>query len=403
MIEALFREILSQAKHYKTRFISLMLINFFGCFALLLALSYLQGVETQFSQTLSRLNIPYLAFGLGKTSLIRSNKIWPDEHLFLAEKNLNDLKQAFPEIKTLAPVLVKNPTIIASGNKWLAVPALGKTPIAEKLEHDVIAQGGRFINWVDEKNSSKVTVLSPYVANYLFGHASALHQMVILDGLPFTVIGVLDASKNDFSGNGSNVILPLSTAKNLWQKTNLWLQLELNAEVNVKAFEKKLINYLAFRLDFSANDKTAIMIWDHEEARHYFQQLIYGINLVFLCSGASIFIIAFLTYFNFLNYLIKVRKNEIILKLQLGFSINLLKMQFLMEFLMLFLLSFFLAWLWASVLNFFSSFFTLPLWLGQPHLPLSLASSILILMLFFVVCCLFYFLNKKLNVFQKYE
>lgn len=403
MIESGLREILSQAKHYKARFAFLIAINCLGCFALLLALSCLQGIKDKFSQTWVRLNIPYLAFGLGKTSLIRTHKIWPDEHLFLAEKNLNDLKQALPEIKTLAPVLVKNPVIIAAGNQWLAVPALGKTPEAERLEHDILVRGGRFIDPVDEKNSSRVVVLSPYVAHYLFGNGNALHQNVTLDGLPFTVIGVLDANKNDFSGNGSNVILPWNTAMNLWQKSNVWLQIELKPHVNVKTFEKILIQYLALRFNFSARDKTAVVIWDHEETRRYFQQTLHGIQLAFLISGASIFTTALFVYINFLNYFVKARKNEIILKLQLGFSIRLLKTQFLMEFLILFFLSFWAAWFITHTFNFFAGIFSLPAWLGQPYLSLKLTMIAFLPMFFLVACCLIYFLNARFNPFQKYE
>ena len=73
---------------------------------------------------------------------------------------------------------------------------------------------GRFICNVDCENNSKIAVIGSYQALYFFGTCEdALDKTIRINGLPFTVVGVLEEEEDSTQSSSDDVVyIPYSTA-----------------------------------------------------------------------------------------------------------------------------------------------------------------------------------------------
>lgn len=73
---------------------------------------------------------------------------------------------------------------------------------------------GRFISYIDCENKSKVAVIGSYQAMEYFGTLeAAIDKTVRLNGVPYTVIGVLEETEDSSESSGDNAMyIPYSTA-----------------------------------------------------------------------------------------------------------------------------------------------------------------------------------------------
>lgn len=72
---------------------------------------------------------------------------------------------------------------------------------------------GRFLDYMDIEKISKVCVVGTYIQKELFGMTSALGNQIKINGIPYTVVGVLE-EKDDSESNGSDdvIYIPYTTA-----------------------------------------------------------------------------------------------------------------------------------------------------------------------------------------------
>lgn len=72
---------------------------------------------------------------------------------------------------------------------------------------------GRFLDYMDIEKISKVCVVGTYIQKELFGMTSALDNQIKINGVSYTVVGVLE-EKDDSESNGSDdvIYIPYTTA-----------------------------------------------------------------------------------------------------------------------------------------------------------------------------------------------
>ena len=121
-----------------------------------------------------------------------------------------------PDIKAVAPVKSANEglTDTVNSNTWTTI-VNGSTPTWQTVRNRTVTQG-RFIDNQDVTDHTAVAVLGPDTASQLFNGIDPVGQVINVNGVPFTVIGVLNSVGNASSTTGSNqddqVLVPLSTA-----------------------------------------------------------------------------------------------------------------------------------------------------------------------------------------------
>jgi putative ABC transport system permease protein len=115
------------------------------------------------------------------------------------------LLQVVPQIKADAPLVEASVTSSYETVSW-STTLIGTTPAALGIEGRKLAQG-RFISAQDLSGNRDVAVLGQTVAQSLFGARDPMRQTISVNGTPFTVIGVLQATGGAFGANADNVII----------------------------------------------------------------------------------------------------------------------------------------------------------------------------------------------------
>jgi putative ABC transport system permease protein len=120
-----------------------------------------------------------------------------------------------PDIKAVAPTTDSEETLTAGTSNW-STSVVGSTPSWITVRGETVAQG-RFIDDQDVNDHEAVVVLGSVTASELFSREDPVGQTVDVDGLPLTVVGVLNSvgsssSSSTTSDPDDTAIVPLTTA-----------------------------------------------------------------------------------------------------------------------------------------------------------------------------------------------
>jgi putative ABC transport system permease protein len=116
-----------------------------------------------------------------------------------------------PDIAAVAPLTQRSEELVQGATNWTTT-VVGTTPAWLSVRARSVTSG-RFISTADEATTAAVTVLAPTTATELFGPLDPVGQSVTISGIPFQVIGVLNAAGTDSTSNlDDQAVVPLSTA-----------------------------------------------------------------------------------------------------------------------------------------------------------------------------------------------
>jgi putative ABC transport system permease protein len=117
---------------------------------------------------------------------------------------------ATPDIAAVAPIKQTSEALVNSATNWTTT-VVGTTPEWLSVRARTVTEG-RFLTQADEATSAAVTVLAPTTATELFGAADPVGQTVTVNGIPFTVVGLLNSAGSNASTNlDDQAVMPLST------------------------------------------------------------------------------------------------------------------------------------------------------------------------------------------------
>lgn len=121
-----------------------------------------------------------------------------------------------------APGVEGNVTVKA-GTSAMKTTVRGTTPVFQSVRRFEVA-AGRFVDAADDRSARRVAVLGARVADNLFEDRPAVGQEIRIRGVPFDVIGVLEAKGTTADGadQDNQVVVPFRTAaRRLFNST--WL------------------------------------------------------------------------------------------------------------------------------------------------------------------------------------
>jgi putative ABC transport system permease protein len=134
--------------------------------------------------------------------------------------------------------------------------------------------GGRYVNDLDLDRRRRVVFLGDELKEDLFGDGEAVGQTVMVDNVPFLVVGVLQKKAQDSNYNGPDsrkAFIPDTTFKGLFSQryvSNFVFQARHPSLV--PEVKKAVYAVLGRRLKFDPNDKEAIGMWDTSEGEKFF-------------------------------------------------------------------------------------------------------------------------------------
>jgi putative ABC transport system permease protein len=189
-----------------------------GIAAVILTVGLGQGAQNQIASQINALgpNLLTVAPGSSTSSTGIRQGFGSASTLTQADATALSSKTVAPDIAAVAPVEAQNASLTdsANSNTWTTSVA-GTTPAWQTVRNRSLTQG-RFIDNQDVTDHTAVAVLGSATASQLFGNQDPVGQTVNVQGVPLTVIGVLNSVGNTASTTGSNqddqVLVPITTA-----------------------------------------------------------------------------------------------------------------------------------------------------------------------------------------------
>ncbi len=199
--------------------------------------------------------------------------------------------------------------------------------------------GGRFIDPLDLELRRRVVFVGNKVAQDLFGEPNPVGKTVMLEGSPFTVVGVLRPKDQDSNYSGrdeSKMIIPASTYRVLTGEKYLenFIYKAPDPAQN-KALTKRIREVLAQKLHFDPTDDQAVHVWDMTEMFEFFDTFMLGFQLFMGVMGLLTLMVGGIGVSNIMNVVVDERTREIGIKMALGAKSRVILTGFLVETLLL--------------------------------------------------------------------
>jgi len=135
----------------------------------------------------------------------------------VTEEDLERIKN-IPGVSEIAPVLSGGVTVKA-GNKNTNASLEATTPGYQQVRNTHV-QLGRFLLQNDLDMRFRVAVVGVDVADELFGRRDIVGEKISINGVQFSIVGILEEKGSSIAGSDDNkVIIPLTTGQRLLRNT----------------------------------------------------------------------------------------------------------------------------------------------------------------------------------------
>src|SRR5205807_6428 len=219
MFYILLQEFIGDLKAQRTRAFLTFFAVTWGTLAVVLLLAFGEGLKrTVRDGLLGAGERIFMIYG-GETSKSFAG-LGQGRNIRLVEEDLDLLERAIPDIDRGSISYGRWGTAFQMGKTRTNAYLEGVGPEHEAMRHMEPAQGGRFINPADVARKRRVLFLGNELAERIFGKGvDPIGKSVVVDGLPFTVVGVLKKKFQDSSNNGPDAdraVVPYSTFRTIW-------------------------------------------------------------------------------------------------------------------------------------------------------------------------------------------
>lgn len=334
MSRILFREFLGDLRSQRTRSLLTMFAVTWGTIAVVLLLAFGEGLRQQFVLGLQNAgDRMFMVYGGTTSEPYRGLPV--GRRIRLTERDLELVERSIPEVDLTSPSYGRGGTTLEHGDVTTTTYMEGVYPAFSELRRMDPARGGRFINPRDLEERRRVLFLGDEIAGRLFGELDPVGRTVDLDGLPFTVVGVMEPKFQDSSNNGpdeNRAVIPASTFRTLYGRQYVSHLLVRPRDVSEAGFVKQeLFRVLGARHGFDPGDERALPMWDFVEDLETVRAIGLGIQIFLGLVGGFTLILAGVGVANVMYVVVRERTREIGVKLAVGARRRHVMAQFVFE------------------------------------------------------------------------
>jgi len=265
---------------------------------------------------------PFRGFGIGRP-------------VRLVEEDASLLSREIPEIQTISPEFSNWNATLRKGTKIARPLISGVNPEYAAIRNIIPVSGGRFLNVLDMKKSRHVVFLGDSIKYRLFGSKKIVGKNVLLNGVPFLIIGVMKHKTQNSSYNRRDqdrAFIPASTFSAFFGTKRISdLVYKPAIPGHSVQISKKVYEVLGKKYKFDPTDKNAISLWDTTEMDKMLNQFFLGLNIFLGIIGSFTLFVGGIGVANIMYIVVRERTREIGIKRAVGAHRRDILLQFLGE------------------------------------------------------------------------
>jgi putative ABC transport system permease protein len=311
---------------------------FWGTLSILLLMAFGRGMTTQARVSFSGLGETLIMVYGGQTSVTfeglpkgRTIRLYPED--------IDYLRERIPEILRIVPESYNGWQVSANG-KEINRTVHGTAADFALMRTQIPRLGGRFLNAEDERAGRKVAFIGWKVAADLFGAEEPVGKSIVINRVPFTVIGVLQKKIQDSMYNGPDadqVYLPFLAFRQIDNQRYLdQIHIQPRQASQSSLIESRVKALLGRKYRFDPADRYATSFWNTIENYKEGEAIFKGIEIFLGIMGALTLLIGAVGVTNLMYAAAKERTKEIGIKLAIGARRRTIVGQFLLETLFVF-------------------------------------------------------------------
>jgi putative ABC transport system permease protein len=270
-------------------------------------------------------------------------------------ETVEDIPEKVPGIEVISPEFVGS-RLIRYGRKEFRDTVRGVNPEFE-LMRNTIAEKGRFIDPEDMAGRKRVCFIGDVLATDLFGTEEAVGRAVFIDGVPFTVVGVMRKKLQSSNYNGQRdercAFIPWTTYSSLYGTKYVSNVIFRPRDLGrSKAVMEEVKAHLAKLVGFDPADPDALGVWDTLEFEKQFTTFFLAFTVFLGIIGTFTLLVGGVGVASIMRVVVDERTREIGVKLAVGARRRTILWQFFSESLVIMLLGGFVGFgLSAGVLQ----------------------------------------------------
>lgn len=322
----------------KKRITLTLLALAWGTISIMLLLGFGEGLHRQMTINSKGLGEGIAIMWGGQTS-IPFKGMGKGRPVFLLPEDVKYLKERIPEIREIGGQYDRWGVKLKYGDNLVSEHVSGVPPNYEQMRNLIPEQGGRMINDLDVKLRRRVAFLGNNLKERLFGDEDAVGRQVLVNSIPFTVVGVMKKKlqTSSYYGPDENILfIPHTTFAAIFGDPFLDnIVYQLNDPNENEIVERKVFEAMGAKYKFDPNDDRALAIWDTIATSREFDNVMLGIKIFMMIIGGLTLLIAGVGVANIMYVSIKERTREIGIKMAVGARRSYILWQFLLEALLI--------------------------------------------------------------------
>jgi putative ABC transport system permease protein len=265
---------------------------------------------------------PFAGFGIGRP-------------INFVEEDASLLATQVSGIDKICPEYSSDETPIRVGENTINTSVGGVFPIYGGMRNILPQAGGRFINELDIRDRKRVAFIGDKTKGLLFGESDAIGKVIYVEGVPFTVIGIMIDKTQPSSYNrrdADRVFIPATTFASLFGVIHPD-NLIFSPSDPTKSEEviSQIRQVLGKRYKFDPEDKDAVFIWDTTELDRFIFYFFLAFDIFMGLIGSFTLAVGGIGVANIMYIVVQERVREIGIKRAVGATRRSILIQFFAE------------------------------------------------------------------------
>ena len=240
-----------------------------------------------------------------------------------------------PGVARVSPEYAAGDAQVRVGGNITNTLVSGVYPVYADMRSIIPEQGGRFIDDVDLGERKRVALIGDEVKRLLFGEGEAVGRLILVDQVPFLVVGVMQKKTQNSSYNRRDqdrVFIPASTFASVYGAYHLRNIIYTPKDPReAEQVQDRIRNILGKKYRFDPADRDAVWIWDTSEFDKFIFYFFLAFNLFMGLIGSFTLGVGGIGVANIMYIVVQERVKEIGVRRAVGARRRTILMQFFAE------------------------------------------------------------------------